>query len=469
MGEPGRRTFWATVDRISNQGNGVVEKRDGSHFIVGPVKEEVVGKTVKVRMVGPDEAELADADLRKDVYAEQTDPSDKSISEGDIVSGRILKRSAEGVPLLQQEGIRIEVPEAHLNEGVEVKVVEISGSNSQWVKALGTVVKHKGSSNTGEKGTVIDDVELHKGQSITDSDTVTCPVTECNYTEKPASVAGHVSGTPDENHDWNRLGYDGAVEYKQDTSTPDNELQGYSSLLHISDTHLGASMEDGEDYSTNGSCLMGLRRAIDVAIVRDVDAVLNTGDFFHNDRHGIPTMAEEGAQKQLRRLFDEGISFFSIDGDHEREAGRKILENFENEGLVIRLNESPQMVGDGLALYGRDYTSSERWESTDWKPIASSTNRFGIVGIHQSITPISNNQWSECSVKDILDILGPHIHAIAAGHLHQTEVEWYNGFPFILGGTTEFERAGHVSDKPNVGQFIQDGNLLGYKRIRLPE
>jgi hypothetical protein len=67
MGNSGGRTFWATIDRLSNQGNGVVEKDDGSHFIVGPVREEAVGKTVEVRMVGPNEAELVDSDLRKDV------------------------------------------------------------------------------------------------------------------------------------------------------------------------------------------------------------------------------------------------------------------------------------------------------------------------------------------------------------------------------------------------------------------
>ena len=109
MGNSGGRTFWATIDRLSNQGNGVVEKDDGSHFIVGPVREEAVGKTVEVRMVGPNEAELVDSDLRKDVYAERTESTDSDLSEGDIVPGRILKQSAEGVPLLEKEGIRIEV------------------------------------------------------------------------------------------------------------------------------------------------------------------------------------------------------------------------------------------------------------------------------------------------------------------------------------------------------------------------
>ncbi len=85
MGNSGGRTFWTTIDRLSNQGNGVVEKDDGSHFIVGPVREETVGKTVEVQMVGPNEAELVDSDLRKDVYAERTESTVRDLSVGRIV------------------------------------------------------------------------------------------------------------------------------------------------------------------------------------------------------------------------------------------------------------------------------------------------------------------------------------------------------------------------------------------------
>jgi predicted RNA-binding protein with TRAM domain len=155
MGNSGGRTFWATIDRISNRGNGVVEKDDGGHFIVGPVREEAVGKTVEVRMVGPNEGELVDSDLRKDVYAEQIESTARGLSEGDIVSGRILKQSAEGIPLLEKEGIRIEVPGAELNDEVKIKVEEISGSNSQWVTATGTPVEQDIATDDGHEGSAI--------------------------------------------------------------------------------------------------------------------------------------------------------------------------------------------------------------------------------------------------------------------------------------------------------------------------
>jgi len=467
MGDSGGRTFWATIDRLSNQGNGVVEKDDGSHFIVGPVREEAVGKTVEVRMVGPNEAELVDSDLRKDVYAERTESTDRSLSEGDIVSGRILKRSAEGVPLIEKEGIRIEVPGAELNEEVKIKVQEISGSNPQWVTATGTHVDQDPASNDSREGSVIGDVELYDELPTTSSGTVTCPVSGCEYTGEPASVAAHVSGKRDSKHDWSQLGYVGANAYKRTISTTGQDLQSQTSLLHISDSHLGASLSKTGGYSSESRCLTGFRRAIDIAIEREVDAVLNTGDLFHNDRHGIPRTVKEAAQEQLTRLAERDIPFYSIDGDHERDAGREVFREFERDGLVTQLNETPQLVGQGLALYGRDFTPTTGWESTTWSPTPTSTDRFGIAAIHQSIEPISNSEWPECTVADVLASVGSHVHAIAAGHLHRTGIDWNEELPFILGGTTEPQRARQVSIKPVIGLFTQDGTSLRYQRVQL--
>jgi len=445
----------------------VVEKDDGSHFIVGPVREEAIGKTVEVRMVGPNEAELVDSDLRKDVYAERTESTDRALSEGDIVSGRILKRSAEGVPLLEKEGIRIEVPGAELNEEVKIKVGEISESNPQWVTATGTPVNQDTTSEDGLEGPVIGDVELYDELPTTSLGTVTCLVSGCEYTGEPASVAAHISGKRDSQHDWGQLGYTGANAYKRKITTTGQGLQSQTSLLHISDSHLGASLSKTGGYSSESRCLTGFRRAIDIAIEREVDAVLNTGDLFHNDRHGIPCTVKEAAQEQITRLAERDIPFCSIDGDHERDAGREVFRGFERDGLVTQLNETPQLVGQGLALYGRDFTPATGWESTTWSPTPASTNRFGIAAIHQSIKPISNSEWPECTVADILASVGPHVHAIAAGHLHRTGIDWNEELPFILGGTTEPKRARQASSKPIVGLFTQDGNSLRHQRVQL--
>lgn len=467
MSNSGGRTFWATIDRISNKGNGVVEKDDGTHYIVGPVRREAVGKTVEVRMVGQNEAELVDSDLRKDVYAERTDSTAQALSVGDIVSGRIRKRSVEGIPLLEKDGIRIEVPGVELNEEVQIKFEEISGSNPQWVTATRTPVDQGIASDAGREGLVITDVELYDELPTSSSGTVACPVSDCKYTGEPVSVAGHVSGKRDSQHDWSQLGYAGASAYKRKISTTSQNLQSETSLLHVSDAHLGASLTDTGTYPSDSRCLTGFRCAIDIAIGREVDAVLNTGDLFHNDRRGIPRTVRDAAQNQLIRLAERDIPFYSIDGDHERDAGRKAFKQLERDGLVTQINETPQLVGHGLALYGRDFTPATEWGSTKWAPTPPPSDRFGIVAIHQSVKPISNSDWPECSVDDVLTMVGSHAHVIAAGHLHRTGIDWNERLPFVLGGTTEPQRAHQASIKPVVGLFTQDGNSLRYRRIQL--
>lgn len=467
MGNSHGQTFWARIDRISNQGNGVVKRDDGGHFIVGPVREEAVGKTVEVRIVGPDKAELLDSDLRKDVYAKRSKSGSQNLSEGEVVTGRVLKRSAEGIPVFEKEGIRIEVPGAELNEVVKVQLAEVSSTTSEWTTAVGRPVDDEIASNHGFEGSVEAEIELYDELPTISPGTVTCPVAGCGYSGQPASVAGHVSGKRDSQHDWTQLGYAGANAYKRRMSTVGGNLRSSTTLLHISDSHLGASLSETGHYPSDSRCLNGFRRAIDIAIGRGVDAVLNTGDLFHNDRRGIPSGVEDSARNQLKRLAEQDIPFYSIDGDHERETGREVLKALERERLVTQLSETPHKVGDGLALYGRDFTPTKEWESTTWSPNSPLTDRFGIAAIHQSIKPISNSNWPHCTVEDVVSTVGPYVHAIAAGHLHQTGIDWNDGLPFVLGGTTEPQRARQASINPVVGLFTQDGNALQYQRIQL--
>jgi len=469
MGRGRGSTFWATIDRISNKGNGVINKDGGGHLNVGAVKEEVVGQTVEVRKLGHNKAELVDPDLRKDVFAKQNESETEDITIGEIISGRITKQTPDGTPVLEKGGTRIKVPDAKLNETVEIEIESFPETNSQWQIALGKrTTETDDTSEEGLLGSVQSDVVLYDELTTSNSGTVTCPAVDCSYTGQPASVAGHVSGKRDDNHKWTKLGYDGANAYKSTVTASTEPPEATTHLLHLTDSHLGASLSTNSEYSNESRCLKGFQRAIDIAIDQEVDGVFNTGDFFHNDRHGIPKEVEEAARNQLQRLAKREIPFYSIDGDHERNEGREVLKSFEREGLVIALSEEPRLVGDGIALYGRDYTQSKSWTGTDWSPQPQPGNRYSILALHQSIAPISNSDDPDCTVKDVATIAKPHVQAIATGHLHLTGIRWQQELPFVLGGTTEPERAGHTSNDPVVGLFIQtEGGSLRYQRLKL--
>jgi len=279
MGRGRDSTFWATIDRISNKGNGVIDKDGGGHLNVGPIKEEAVGKTVEVRKLGHNKAELVNPDLRKDVFAKETESETGDITVGELISGRITKQTPDGTPVLEKGGTRIEVPDAQLNEKVEVQVESFSETNSQWQIALGKRTTETDDTNEeGLLGSVQSDVELYDELTTSNSGTVTCPAADCSYTGQPASVAGHVSGKRDDKHEWDRLGYEGANAYKSTLTASTEPPESATHLLHLSDSHLGASLSTDSDYTSENRCLKGFRRAIDVAIDRDVDGVLNTGD-----------------------------------------------------------------------------------------------------------------------------------------------------------------------------------------------
>lgn len=470
MGRGRGSTFWATVDRISNKGNGVIDKDSGGHLNVGAVKEEVVGQTVEVRKLGHNKAELVDPDLRKDVFAKENESETEDITVGEVISGRITKQTPDGTPVLEKGGTRIKVPDAKLNETVEIEIESFPETNSQWQIAIGKrTTETDDTSEEGLLGSVQSNVELYDELTTGNSGTVTCPATDCSYAGQPVSVAGHVSGKRDDKHEWERLGYEGANAYKSTVTASTKPAESETHLLHLSDSHLGASLSTDSNYSSENRCLKGFRRAIDVAIDRDVDGVLNTGDLFHNDRHGIPEDVKEEARSQLQRLAKREIPFYSIDGDHERKEGRRVLESFDREGIVNRLDEEPRLIGDGIALYGRDYTPSKRWAGTDWSPGSQPVNRYGVLALHQSIAPITNSDSPDCTARDVATIGKPYVKAIATGHLHLTGINWQQELPFVLGGTTEPERAGHTSNDPVVGLFIQtEGGSLRYQRLKLP-
>lgn len=468
MGRNRDGTFWATINRISNNGNGVITKDEGGHLNVGPVKKEIAGQRVEVRKTGHNEAELVNPDLRKDVFAKGAESETEDLTVGDIVSGRITKQTTNGTPVLEKDGTRIKIPDAKLNEKVEIEIESFPETNSQWQIALGKRTTETDDTDMDDLFySVESDVVLYDDLITSNSGTVTCPVSGCSYTGQPASVAGHVSGKRDDKHEWARLGYQGANEYKSTVTARTEPPDSATHLLHLSDSHLGASLSTDSSYSSESQCLKGFRRAIDVAIDLDVDGVLNTGDLYHNDRHGIPTDIREAIKSQLERLVNQDIPFYSIDGNHEREEGRGVLELLEREGIVIGLGENPQLIGDGIALYGRDYAPSNNWTSTDWSAKPKPANRYGILALHQSIAPITNSATPDCTVEDVAKIAEPHVQAIAVGHLHRTGVHWQQELTFVLGGTTEPERAAHHSNEPVVGHFIQDGDSLRYRQLTI--
>jgi DNA repair exonuclease SbcCD nuclease subunit len=299
----------------------------------------------------------------------------------------------------------------------------------------------------------------------------TCPVDGCTYEGEVASVAGHVSGKRDALHDWRRLGYSGANGYKQEMYGGGHPSEP-SRLVHVGDTHVGKKEGGYGRQHWPLDCRDGFRRAVSAALDVEATAVVHTGDLFHNDRNGITASQTTFVERQLRRLDSAGIPFYYILGDHERAQGRRRFERFERDQLAKHLELAPTPIGEHIALYGTDHRPEEWWQSSNWSPRPHSGNRIAMLALHQSITPLSNADYTECDARGVIrwtrSNVGFEFDVLALGHLHRDTDLRLDGCRIICGGATE--RLGGTEDAfdPFVGVYEATGPTdLSYHRRTL--
>ncbi|KAB1184813.1 MULTISPECIES: metallophosphoesterase [Haloferax] len=297
---------------------------------------------------------------------------------------------------------------------------------------------------------------------------VRCPVSKCNYTGEISSVAAHVSGKRDKRHDWNRIGYRGAVDYKNKTGS--QTASDDTVVLQMTDSHLGKTNAGSKRYKRTVDCVPGFKRAIEFAVAKDVDAVFHSGDLFHNDRHGISESLSSTCRKQLSYLRSANIPFYYILGNHERKEGTEILKTYERDGLATHLSTTPTKVGKHLDLYGVDFTRQSEWEAALLKG-SPSNNQYSILTLHQSVQPYSLSDRAIGTVNDVLrwarEYCGVNFDVLALGHLHKQIEEDTDGCTVVCGGSTAPIGYKKSALSPSVGLFSASSSGLSYQRHHL--
>jgi DNA repair exonuclease SbcCD nuclease subunit len=188
-------------------------------------------------------------------------------------------------------------------------------------------------------------------------------------------------------------------------------------ILHISDTHLGNYMYQSQlrrqDFTD------AFETAIDIAIERDVDAVIHTGDLFDDPQPSLPTIND--CADILRKLDNEGIPMYVIVGNHERKLDDQWVDLLRRFDLVKRLTVQPTTVG-GFSLYGIDAIRKTEWEETNFDlqaPNSETTTR--ILCMHELVQPIvQEERGGDYHVKDILERVPFTPEGLALGDYHAT-------------------------------------------------
>lgn len=293
---------------------------------------------------------------------------------------------------------------------------------------------------------------------------VVCPVTGCNYSGPLKSVAAHVSGKKDPQHDWSALGYGGYYEYIRERKSSQDEK---TVLVHMTDTHIGR--ETGGHFGSSWpiDCAQGFVAAIDVAISVGADAVVHTGDLFHNDTEtGITEAHLKVVVDALGTLGEADIPFYYVLGDHEREAGKKVRARLTEFDLIESLSTTPTLIGDHVALYGVDYQTASWWDQNLVSPKAPPSGRHSILALHQSMRQFVKPDQAECDARVIQRQAQSssdfRFDTILVGQHHKDIKTNIGGCEVLCGGATE--RISKRSFEPFVRQFTIDESGCSHQK-----
>lgn len=227
-------------------------------------------------------------------------------------------------------------------------------------------------------------------------------------------------------------------------------------ILHLSDTHLG-----NRQYGSNtrrDDFTRAFEAAIDRALEENVDAVIHTGDLFHRRTPSLPIVTD--CIEILRKLADEDIPFYGIVGNHDRKMDQQWLDLIRETGTADRLDQTPTMVNDDIALYGIDAVTKPAWHAADFTlEEPPNSNAFRLLGLHQLFEPLVPEFYADHDLTDVLDRVDIDIDALALGDYHKTESRIVEGVPAWYAGSTERCATDEIEPRTVSLLEIEDGDL----------
>lgn len=232
-----------------------------------------------------------------------------------------------------------------------------------------------------------------------------------------------------------------------------------TTLLHISDTHLGNRQYGNETRADDMAA--AFEQAIDIGVSEGVDAVIHTGDLFDSRIPSLPEVTR--CVQTLRTLEAADIPFYGIVGNHDRKMNEQWLDLIHETGTAHRLSREPTMIGDSVALYGIDAVPKPSWHATDLtlQPPASS-DTFTLLCMHQLLTPPipgPDDFMADHSTREVINRVGIDIDALALGDYHKPVGATVDDVPVWYAGSTERCSIDETESRSVSLLEIQDGTI----------
>jgi len=204
-------------------------------------------------------------------------------------------------------------------------------------------------------------------------------------------------------------------------------------LLHISDTHLG-NRQYGSDIRREDFA-DAFRQAIEIAIDEEVDAVIHTGDLFDTRDPRLPDLNQ--CIDILQQLQSTDVPFYGIVGNHERKMDAQYLDLINKTGTAERLDRTPTVINDEVAVYGIDAVTKPAWHAEDFTLEESPNDAYTILCMHQLLEPLVPEIFAEHHIDDVLDRVNVDLDAIALGDYHESVSDREQGTKIWYPGSTE--------------------------------
>ena len=227
-------------------------------------------------------------------------------------------------------------------------------------------------------------------------------------------------------------------------------------ILHLSDTHLG-NRQYGSD-TRRDDFTRAFDAAIDRALDENVDAVIHTGDLFHRRTPSLPIVTD--CIEILRKLANEDIPFYGIVGNHDRKMDQQWLDLIRETGTAKRLDQTPTMVNDDVALYGIDAVTKPAWHAADFTlEEPSNSDAFRLLGLHQLFEPLVPEFYADHDLTEVLERVDIEIDALALGDYHKTESNMRDGDPRYDRAATARRATDEIEPRTVSLLEIEDGDL----------
>jgi len=231
----------------------------------------------------------------------------------------------------------------------------------------------------------------------------------------------------------------------------DQRTDSQTRLLHISDTHLGyiayGESRRADDFSD------AFIQVVQLAIDRDVDAVVHTGDLTHDA--DASSELEPRIAAGLRRLRAEGIPFYFILGNHDitdNGTPQSWADRVVKNDLGTRLGRSPTQCGT-VSIYGIDYQERSWWNNPDLSVVDPPTGTVPILCLHQSVSPLMDEEISDTTLSTIQNGSPVRFDAVLLGHSHYTNTAESDGTKAHYAGSTERTTRTYQGEPVGVTEF----------------